>query len=75
MKKKKRPISSEGRAIKSMLIYAELNQREFCMKYSIPENRLSDIIHLPEDSRLLLPLRAKVYKILQEVLENKKESV
>ena len=75
--KKKRPISSEGRAIKSMLIYAELNQREFCKKYSIPENRLSDIIHLPEDSKLLLPLRAKVYKILQEVLANKakKESV
>ncbi len=73
-KRKKRPISSDGRAIKSMLIYSGLTQKDFCKKYNIPQNRLSDIIHLPDDSKLLLPLRAKIYKILQEVLRDKIEN-
>lgn len=60
-----------------MLVYAGFSHKEFCEKYGIPQNRLSDVIHLPDDSRLLLPLRAKIYKILQEVLKEKakKESV
>lgn len=73
--RKQQNINSEGRYIKAMIAYAGMTQKEFCVKYNVPQNRLSDIIHLPDSSKRQLPLRARIYKIIAEMVSEKKESV
>ncbi|MFF2886990.1 XRE family transcriptional regulator [Paenibacillus sp. NPDC057967] len=41
---RKRPITSLGWQIKQRLAALRMDQREFCKKYEIPENRLADIM-------------------------------
>lgn len=71
----KRPISDQGKAIKMMLVQLDMTQSEFCRQYGIPQNRLCDIIHSDSASRRQIPLRLKLYKIMQEVLKEQKKSV
>lgn len=69
VQKQKRPVSAEGKAIKEMLLELGMTQAEFCRKYNIPQNRLSDIIHTDVTSRRMIPYRLKIYRILKELLE------
>jgi len=41
---RKRPITAFGWAIKMKLAELQMDQREFCERNGIPENRLGDII-------------------------------
>ncbi|EES74622.1 hypothetical protein POTG_00902 [Paenibacillus sp. oral taxon 786 str. D14] len=41
---RKRPVTAFGWEIKRRLAEMQLDQREFCEKYNIPENRLGDLI-------------------------------
>ena len=67
VQRQKRPISPEGKTIKAMLIELGMTQAEFCRKYDIPQNRLSDIIHTDVTSRRMIPYRLKIYQILKEL--------
>lgn len=67
VQKQKRPMSAEGKAIKAMLLELGMTQAEFCRKYGIPQNRLSDIIHTDVTSRRMIPYRLKIYQILKEL--------
>ena len=69
VQKQKRPVSAEGKAIKAMLLELGMTQADFCRKYDIPQNRLSDIIHTDVTSRRMIPYRLKIYRILKELLE------
>ncbi len=70
-KHQRRQISSEGKFIKAALAELNMNQREFCREQNIPENRLSDIIHMNENDipRRMIPWRLKVYETLQRLLK------
>lgn len=65
----RRPISAEGKAIKAMLIEVDMTQADFCRKYNIPQNRMSDIIHTDVTSRRMISWRLKIYEILKQLLE------
>ncbi|PZM65686.1 XRE family transcriptional regulator [Paenibacillus dendritiformis] len=41
---RKRPVTAFGWEIKRRLAEMQMDQREFCRKYNIPENRLGDLI-------------------------------
>ncbi len=41
---RKRPVTAFGWEIKRRLAEMHMDQREFCQKYNIPENRLADLI-------------------------------
>jgi antitoxin HigA-1 len=42
--KRKKPITPFGWAIKKRLTELEMDQKEFCRRYNIPECRLSNLI-------------------------------
>lgn len=42
--KRKKPITPFGWAIKKRLAELQLDQKEFCLRYNIPEYRLSNLI-------------------------------
>ncbi|MDF2723947.1 MAG: Rha family transcriptional regulator [Paenibacillus sp.] len=42
--KRKKPITSFGWAIKKRLVELQMDQKEFCRRYNIPEYRLSNLI-------------------------------
>ncbi|MNY77000.1 hypothetical protein D3C86_2167670 [compost metagenome] len=68
---RKRSITSFGWQIKKRLAEMELDQREFCQKYKIPENRLGDLI---TGARKATRYREQVEKILNiKYLEQKAE--
>lgn len=64
-----RQVSSEGKFIKKALLELGMNQKDFCRKYDIPENRLSDIIHTDGSSRRMIPYRIRIYKLLTKLLK------
>ncbi|MGC5328944.1 XRE family transcriptional regulator [Brevibacillus sp. SYSU BS000544] len=41
---RKKPISTYGWAIKARLAELQMDQKEFCKRNGIPENRMSDLI-------------------------------
>lgn len=59
---RKRPITPLGWEIKKRLAELKMDQRQFCLKHNIPENRLSDIM---TGARPAIPQRKRVVKILQ----------
>lgn len=69
---RKRPITSFGWAIKRRLAELEMDQRKFCKKEGIPENRLGEIM---TGSRLAAKHRKQIEKALdiQDVFDNKTE--
>lgn len=68
-KRQRRPISTEGKAIKAMLIELDMTQRQFCETCGIPYNRMSDIIHTDITSGQMIPWRLKIYENLQRLLK------
>lgn len=58
---RKRPITTFGWAIKRRLAELQLDQKEFCRRYHIPESRLSNLIN---GSRKAEQYRKEVEKIL-----------
>lgn len=68
---RKRSITAFGWAIKKRLAELQLDQREFCLMYEIPENRLGDLI---TGARKATRYREKVEIILGiKYLEQKAE--
>ncbi|BFH10849.1 XRE family transcriptional regulator [Paenibacillus melissococcoides] len=68
---RKRPITAFGWMIKQRLAEIQMDQREFCHKYDIPENRLGDLI---TGARKATRYREQVEKILGiKYLEQKAE--
>ncbi|WP_435924844.1 XRE family transcriptional regulator [Paenibacillus sp. DYY-L-2] len=68
---RKRPITAFGWMIKQRLAEMQMDQREFCQKYDIPENRLGDLI---TGARKATRYREKIEKILGiKYLEQKAE--
>ncbi|KEQ23406.1 hypothetical protein [Paenibacillus tyrfis] len=58
---RKRPVTAFGWEIKRRLAEMQIDQREFCQEYDIPENRLGDLI---TGTRKATRYREKVEKIL-----------
>lgn len=68
---RKRPITAFGWMIKQRLAEIQMDQREFCQTYDIPENRLGDLI---TGARKATRYREQVEKILGiKYLEQKAE--
>ncbi|RNB92669.1 XRE family transcriptional regulator [Brevibacillus fluminis] len=66
---RKRPISPLGWAIKKRLAELQMDQREFCQRYHIPENRLGDIM---TNARKATKYRNRIVEILN--LERNRDS-
>lgn len=59
---RKRPITELGWAIKKRLAELQMDQREFCRLYHIPENRLGDIM---TNARKATKYRNRIVEILK----------
>lgn len=58
---RKRPITELGWAIKRRLAELQMDQRQFCQRYHIPENRLGDIM---TNARKATKYRKRIVEIL-----------
>nr|DAZ26052.1 MAG TPA: antitoxin [Caudoviricetes sp.] len=60
-RRKKRPLTVNGKQIKWCLLELDMTQAEFCRKYGIPQNRFCDICH---SEQRFAKERRKIYEIL-----------